>query len=659
VAGPGLNAVALDDIDLDFRPRGRTAVAAVVVDGRSVLLDEDTGGLTELDETATLLWSCFDGDATIATLAADLAAVTGISSDTIGHDIVDFCKYLSCSALLDGVAVDAPEVIPAEAILSLDDIDLRLIPRPAPGVVTREVSGQALLLDTTSGSICALDPLGSVVWRCFDGTGDLADLVETLAEASGAPTDVVADDVLDLTRDLAGLGLLEGIRAADPDAGPVGLAVGQRARLGELVDLDGRPVDPSVVDRGSVLLVNWNPGCGYCVGLAPELAELVDPLAARGTRLVLVTTGPAPADRQLLASSGLACPIVIAGPSTAGPFTGLGTPVAYRLDGGRVASSLVQGSPEVARLARRTAGLADLAPTGAARPDGQHGMCGPGARPVGSRRAPRPWEEAFVVAVGGQELTVRADGAAGTMLVRRALADALSGSEATGAVDFSCVLGDPWATDQRDLCLLLAGDQTVVRSRSPRRVLLALAAHLSSMGVAPASGLIRTRNLAVVADGEAVLLAPALAQRWDRLQPRLARLGYHVVDHPVSDIDVEAAELVVAEPALAVDPAVLAELPEPSASRFEQAPVAPGRYRLRAWITLFDPVDPSAATAAEAPALAARVAGALHAVEVEPHRLDHTADQLLDLFGRVPLVGLTDWRADQLADQIARSGQSG
>jgi hypothetical protein len=628
-------------------------VATVTLDGRAVLLDEESGELVELDEVATLLWSCFDGRSTIAALASDLSVAADAGRSQIGRDIVEFCKDLACSGVLDGVSVDEPEVVgdgPApDPGVAIDEIDLTLVPRPGQDVATREVAGQVLLLDAASGSICALDPVGSVVWRCFDGEADLARLVDDLAEVFVAPTEVVAQDVLDLTRDLAWRGLLAGIAAPDfPPGGRPGLEIGAACELGPLTDLDGRPADPLLVSRGSVLLVNWSPTCGYCVGITADLARLRPLLERNGTRLVLVVDHQARSGPELLEpSTQTGAVLVVATDVPGGPFDGVGTPVAYLLEDGRATSPRVEGSGEVMDLARRLAGSAGPAsrPDQAPYPQPRSaGMC----HGSGGRRPPPVWADLLTFGAGGYVVGVRADTRLSATLLQRGLGARLIERDPDVPANYSVVLGDPFDAGQRELRLLLEGDEVVVRSRSVRRVLLALSAHLSALGdgTDPADdGLVRTHNLAIVSDGEAIVLPPGLAGARDRLQPRLARLGFRWLDQPVTVIDPGRAELVVADPAVGVDPAVLAVLAEARPGRSELAPVETGRYRLRAWTTLFDDDGP-------APTVPASLAAALHTVEVRPEALDETLDLLVDLFERVPLVALRESTADQLVGQL-------
>ncbi len=97
--------------------------------------------------------------------------------------------------------------IPPEAI------DGSFVPVRKGSVASSELDGEAVLLDTDTGSVHLLDSIGSVVWSCFDGSATLAELARDLAEAFSAEPDRVYSDVLALARQLGRQGLLVGVLA--------------------------------------------------------------------------------------------------------------------------------------------------------------------------------------------------------------------------------------------------------------------------------------------------------------------------------------------------------------------------------------------------------------------------------------------------------------
>jgi hypothetical protein len=93
-------------------------------------------------------------------------------------------------------------------------IDGSFVPEARPTVGTVELEGEAVLLDEATGSLHLLNPVATVVWACFDGSGTIDELVADLSEAFGADAEQVRDDVVGLATELAGQGLLVGVPGA-------------------------------------------------------------------------------------------------------------------------------------------------------------------------------------------------------------------------------------------------------------------------------------------------------------------------------------------------------------------------------------------------------------------------------------------------------------
>lgn len=94
---------------------------------------------------------------------------------------------------------------------TVDDIDPGFVPRLADDVVVVEVEDEAVLYHEVHGSLHLLDPIATVVCSRFDGVDPIDAIADQLAEVFGAPRDVIAADVLTMTRRLAGEGLLAGV----------------------------------------------------------------------------------------------------------------------------------------------------------------------------------------------------------------------------------------------------------------------------------------------------------------------------------------------------------------------------------------------------------------------------------------------------------------
>lgn len=97
------------DIDGTFRPHRAPSVAYTELDGEVVLYDEDTGHTHLLNPTAGVLWQCFDGEATLDELAADVADAYGIDPAAAAEDVRMVARSLGEIGVLTGVRGTADE----------------------------------------------------------------------------------------------------------------------------------------------------------------------------------------------------------------------------------------------------------------------------------------------------------------------------------------------------------------------------------------------------------------------------------------------------------------------------------------------------------------------------------------------------------------------
>jgi len=132
-----------------------------------------------------------------------------------------------------------------------------------------------------------------------------------------------------------------------------GLPAGAPAPAFELPDLNGKPVSLEQFRGQRVLLVFFSPECGYCKGLAPDLARL--PVDGRDGRPlpVVVTTGGAEANRVLVAQHGLRCPVLLQEQTeVATQYRTPGTPAGYLIDeSGEIAARMAAGGPAILAVA--------------------------------------------------------------------------------------------------------------------------------------------------------------------------------------------------------------------------------------------------------------------------------------------------------------------
>lgn len=486
---------------------------------------------------------------------------------------------------------------PDRGILA-QDIDGAFVPRPVATVMERKVGRQTLLIDRVSGTLHALDDVGSVVWHCFDGAATLEDISEKLADAFHAPLETVRADVLLLTQRLATVGVLSGIVHPEPDIG--GVAVGAEFPTFRLPDLDGNSVDLLDLRGRPVLLVNWSPVCSFCVGIVGQLAGLEDRLAAEGVETVLVSYGGREVNRAFLEEHGLGFRTLLLpddGSTDSDPFGGRGTPSAYLLDAeGAVAAPLALGAGEVPALARRAAAVAEPTPaeSGAKYLPVTGGACAPGST---SAKRERSWRPTVAYRLGEYVVGIRTDSTVADDAVAQMLASRRIGEDRDAPANYSVVLPGAASGAGKDLGLLVAGSTTLVRSRSPRRILNGLATYLSGHLAEAPETLLPTSTIAAVRGDTAILLPAAARDSLEHLQPRLARIGYGLVDAPRPLVDPESLEVVVTEPTLDVDLGVLDGLPEARPSKAEAMRIEPGRYDLSTWYVWNEQEEPGPASA--------------------------------------------------------------
>jgi peroxiredoxin len=126
---------------------------------------------------------------------------------------------------------------------------------------------------------------------------------------------------------------------------PPELPLGSAAPTIELPDLDGAKHTLAEYAGRPILLVFFNPHCGFCKQMAGPLAERANHLKALDPLPLLVSTGAAEDNREFMLEHGLTCPIWLqTGMEVASRFNVAGTPIGYLIDAeGRIASPRTVG----------------------------------------------------------------------------------------------------------------------------------------------------------------------------------------------------------------------------------------------------------------------------------------------------------------------------
>ena len=270
-----------------------------------------------------------------------------------------------------------------DTVVAPDDIDVRFVPQLSQGLVAMDVGAETVLLGSY-GQALVLNPTAGLVWRFLDGETALADLIDDFSEVLDVDRDSVRTDIVDFVRNLGRAGLLEGVaepmdtsELAEVDwSPPVPVTVGEVLEPLALTDLTGAPATLGTAPGRRVFLVNWSPGCGFCITVAAALAAAEDRLAAAGIDLIFLTMGDPDENRRVLDDAGLEAPALLRA-GEGDPFAGFGTPSAYLLDAeGRVEEPMAYGAVEVPARAAELAGI---------DPPGPEDLVSPGAVPTEER----------------------------------------------------------------------------------------------------------------------------------------------------------------------------------------------------------------------------------------------------------------------------------
>ena len=99
---------------------------------------------------------------------------------------------------------------------------------------------------------------------------------------------------------------------------------------------------------GETAVLFWNPDCGFCDQMLPDLRRAEAAATTEMPNLLLISTGDAARNRAM----ALRAPILLDDGFTAGSaFGATGTPSAVLVDDqGRIASAVAVGAPEVLAL---------------------------------------------------------------------------------------------------------------------------------------------------------------------------------------------------------------------------------------------------------------------------------------------------------------------
>lgn len=181
-------------------------------------------------------------------------------------------------------------------------------------------------------------------------TGVLIRSDGTIGSPALGGADVIRQFVVNKAWTEAGVAAFMTARSLPPQPAPPKptLPVGSTLPEFKLPDLDGSMVESAKFNGNGTVLLFWNPGCGFCQKMVPQLKDWERDRSSTRPRLVLVSGGSREANRAM----GLESTVLLDDEFAVGQSCGAnGTPSGVRIDAeGKIASALVVGAPGVMAL---------------------------------------------------------------------------------------------------------------------------------------------------------------------------------------------------------------------------------------------------------------------------------------------------------------------
>jgi peroxiredoxin len=192
-------------------------------------------------------------------------------------------------------------------------------------------------------SAVLLTPEGTIATPVVGGAESIRTLV---AQATDGRTELPIHQLTAQGEPCADCGK---VHAAAPSV-PAAQKVGEEAPEVKLPDLEGNTVELADFGDQQTLVLFWNPECGFCQQMLPDVREWEKQMPEDAPGLLFVSAGTKEANEAM----GLDSPVVVDPHFAVGrAFGASGTPSAVLVDSeGKVASELAVGAPAVWELAR-------------------------------------------------------------------------------------------------------------------------------------------------------------------------------------------------------------------------------------------------------------------------------------------------------------------
>ena len=136
--------MSADDIDGSFVPRIKPEVDGVEVDGEAVLVIQGRWSVHWLNQISTIVFSEFDGIASIDEVADRLSKAFQADLETVRNDILEMTRQLGMDGFLEGVAAEELR----QNTASLEGVPVGTV---VPGFELSDVGGHVTSMDDLKG----------------------------------------------------------------------------------------------------------------------------------------------------------------------------------------------------------------------------------------------------------------------------------------------------------------------------------------------------------------------------------------------------------------------------------------------------------------------------------------------------------------------------
>jgi len=175
-------------------------------DGALVLRPSDRRVL-ELNPTGQAIFAQTDGRRSAGEIAASLAETYQVPVAEVEQDVLTLYQQLSRVGIVQ--LIDHEQEAKENAIVTEASATNRRYVRNPDVVLREEEEEGGLLFDPDTNQVKVVNTTGLFLWKQFDGSRDLDEIVANLKQAfEGAPAEEVTKDVQDFVEAMASSGFL-------------------------------------------------------------------------------------------------------------------------------------------------------------------------------------------------------------------------------------------------------------------------------------------------------------------------------------------------------------------------------------------------------------------------------------------------------------------